>query len=62
LSRNRIRRATPNIPNALRGNLAMIQEGDEEGDIDEVGPNMIIRDKKDLMNTAQVETFVEVKV
>jgi bifunctional N-acetylglucosamine-1-phosphate-uridyltransferase/glucosamine-1-phosphate-acetyltransferase GlmU-like protein len=40
----------------------MIQEGDEEGDIDEVGPNMIIRDKKDLMNTAQVETFVEVKV
>lgn len=30
----------------------MIQEGDEEGDMDEVGPNVIIRDKKDLMNTA----------
>ena len=50
---SRMRRATPNLPNAARGGqLAMIQEGDEEGDLDEVGPNVVIRDKKDLMNTA----------
>jgi hypothetical protein len=30
----------------------MIQEGDEEGDLEDVPPNVIVKDKKDLINTA----------
>lgn len=40
----------------------MIQEGDEDGDLEDVPPNVIVKDKKDLINTAQVETYVEVKI
>ena len=60
---SRIRRATPSLPSEFRGGqLAMIQEGDEEGDLEDVPPNVIVKDKKDLINTAQVETYVEVKI
>lgn len=30
--------------------------------MDEVGPGVVVRNKEDLMRTAQVETFVEVKI
>lgn len=46
------------MPNS--GNLPVIDE--EQGDIEQVPPTMIIRDRKDLFNTAQVETYVEVRV
>lgn len=46
------------MPNT--GQLPVIEE--EMGEDQQVPPTMIIRDKKDLYNTAQVETYVEVKV
>lgn len=46
----------------MGGPLAPIQEGDEDGDMEEVPPTMIVKNRRDLINTAQVETYVEVRV
>ena len=49
---NRLRRATPNIPSDMRVQLQMIQEEDQEGDLEQVPPTVIVKDRKDLINTA----------
>ena len=62
IEQNRMRRPTPNAPADARGGLGNVQDGDDNGDLEEVPPTMIIKNKTDLYNTAQVETFVEVRV
>lgn len=36
----------------MGGPLAPIQEGDEDGDMEEVPPTMIVKNRRDLINTA----------